>query len=738
MRKLKQYVPQDDFDMPKEIDLERYTAVLIRQSEERAAKDHIFSREMQLELPIYAMRLRKEKTDTWIHVYDEGAGVSGQKRIDEREELNRLYYDIKHGIVGEDGVRRTIGSLVIINEDRLFRDEFHTNDTTFIQLLAEYHVLLFVRTDHRRYDCTKHSDRNALLDKLIASRNYLDDHVYGRMNVSQEAKALQGLFDGRNLPMGFVVDKKVPKKEQHPLVYEPWVDAIRWLFKRFKELDSIGKLAYEIEALPYLFPDPTAEDFLRYTFKINMTKFPGGFKPTATGTLTYMLTNPTYIGCWVYKDAIVRWDNHPAIVDKDLFMSVYQRITGHDLEGNPVEGMERRKLQTRSADAVLKHLLTTPLGSMYVGNHEQPVYMRIMATHHSDKHTMHRDKAFSFSAELLDDIFLSRIKALALADQHIAEHIKASIDELEEEHVEAVVSIDDQLAHVRLEIQKTLAFLHDEILTLTAEEKAKYNRTLAGLRQREKDLIEAQNNTPQTTLKEDFQELADVLADIPGRLDGCTMERKQKLARLITESVVIEDVSVHWLRLTVFWRGPLAARPDVCFIWCQRGRRHVERWNADEDEYIKANCATGDKWTILNHFPEKTWNMIRERSLFLGVRRQVSQTVPIADNTTVSDLNIIPDRAIALRILEEVSQTSSKTVKRDSLSFAVWLYPAGLSEFVQALEHRNGDSDDPNGENGRGDGNANELANPLVAVGVSAEARERRNDNPGETAFQHS
>jgi len=693
--------------MPKEIDLERYSAVLIRQSDEKADEDHIFSRESQLQLPQYAMRVRRETTDKRIRIYDEGAGVSGQKRIDQREVLNRLYKDIKEGFIDEDGVRRYIGSLFIIHEDRLFRDEYHTNDTVFIELLAKHDVLLFVRTDHRRYDCTKPSDRNALLERMIASRNYLDDHVYGRMNGSQEAKALQGLFDGRNLAMGYVVDKKAKKKEQTILAYEPWVPVIRWLFKRFKELDSISQLGYEIEAMPYLFPDPTAEDFLRYTFKITMTKYPGGFKPTSFAAITHILTNPIYIGCWVYKDAIVRWDNHEAIVDKELFMWVYQRITGHDLEGNPIEGVERRRFQANSAQAVLKHILTTPLGSIYVANPEQPTYMRIMSPHESRKGPMHRDKAFSFSASLLDDIFLARIKALAIADQHIAEHIKASIDELEEEHVEAVVSIDDQLSYVRLEIQKTLAFLHDEILTLTTEEKAKYNRTLAGLREREKDLVEAKDNTPQTTLKEDFEELADVLADIPGRLDGCTMERKQILARLITESIVIEDVSVHWLRLTVFWRGPLAARPDVCFIWCQRGRRHVERWSAEEDAYITANYAEGDKWTILEHFPEKTWNMIRERALYLGIHRQISQTVPIADNVTISDLLVIPDREIALKILAEVSQTSSKTVKRDSISFAVWLYPAGLSEFVEALEHR----DD---EDGRRNGNDNGSAVPSL------------------------
>lgn len=709
--------------MPKQIDKERYTAVLIRQSDHGADQDHAFSRESQLKLVQYAMRLRGDITDEWIRVYDEGAGVSGQKRIDQRKELNRLYNDIKRSIVGSDGIKRNIGSLVIMHEDRLFRDEYHTNDTTFIQLLAEQDVLLFVRTDHRRYDCAKSSDRNALLEKMIASRNYLDDHVYGRMNGNQEAKALQGLFDGRNLAMGYVVEKKAAKKEQIILAYEPWIPIIRWLFSRFKELDSIAKLAYEIEAMPFLFPDPTAEDFLRYVFKINMTKFPGGFKPTSFASLVHILTNPTYIGCWIYKDTIVRWDNHPAIVDKELFMWVYQRITGHDLEGNPIEGLERRKFQANSAQTVLKKILTTPCGSIYTTNPEQPTYMRLTLVQHSkEKGRMHRDKTFSIPASLIDDVFLERTKEIAIADQHLAQHIKVSIDELEEEHVEAIVSIDDQLANVKLEIQKTLAFLHDEILSLTTEEKTKYNKALVGLRSQEKALMEVKENTSQTTLKEDLQELADVLSDIPGKLDGCTMERKQKLARLITESVVIEEISVHWLRFTVFWRGPLAIRPDVCLIWCQRGRRHVEQWSAEEDEYIKTNYAIGDKWTILERFPDKTWNMIRERSRFLEVHRQVSHVVPISDNITLSDLQVIPDRDIALQILKEVSQRSSKTVKRDSTSFAVWLYPAGLSEFAEILEQGNSETEHRNGNN-------SESACPATGIDLPTQYEGRGNAN---------
>src|SRR5260370_26110747 len=121
MRKLKAYVPKDDLEMPKQIDKKRYTAVLIRQSDHRAEADHIFSRESQLKLIQYAVRLRGDEDDKMVLLYDEAAGDSGQKRIDQRKELNRLYGDIKAGIIGSFGM---------IHADTLFRAQQHTPEPT--------------------------------------------------------------------------------------------------------------------------------------------------------------------------------------------------------------------------------------------------------------------------------------------------------------------------------------------------------------------------------------------------------------------------------------------------------------------------------------------------------------------------------------------------------------------------------------------------------------------------------
>ncbi len=671
MRKLKPYVPKDEFEMPKEIDKKRYTAVLIRQSDHRAEAEHVFSRESQLKLALYAVRLRGDEDEKWIRIYDEGAGVSGQKRIDQRKELNHLYKDIQDELVG---------SLVIMHEDRLFRDAYHTNDTTFIELLARQDVLLFVRTDHRRYDCTKASDRNALLEKMIASRNYLDDHVLGRMNGSQEAKALQGLFVGANLGMGFVTRGK--KKEQVILIYEPWAEKIRWMFNRFKELDDVYKLGHEIEKMPYLFSNPSVDDLMIYTFKIHMSRVPGGFKPSCIETIKYMLSNLSYAGAVIYKGSIISWDSTRAIVDKELALWAYHKITGRDVEGNLLEGVERRFLHTDSAQAVLKYILRDPAGSLYVSHPEQPEYIRqTFSKDNIAQGRILRDVPFAIRAHLIDDIFLERVKALAIADRHIAQTIEQSIRSLEEQHIEETVSLEDQLANVGLEIKKMLAFLHDEILSLTAKEKADYNKTLAGLRGREQELLEAQGQAKQVDLKKDFQELEDLLADIPGQLDGSTMVRKQKLAKLITESVTIEEVSVHWLRLTVLWRGPLANRPDVCLIWRQRGRRS-EDWRLTEDEYIKANYPDGDKLEMLEALPSRSWNMIYQRALTLGVHRHINTLNTLPQNVTIEDVNVIPERKMALKLVAEAA-------KRGNRSYGIWLYSAGLADFACEVDQQN-------------------------------------------------
>ena len=80
-----------------EIDRSRAVAILVRQSKSGADTAHAESRETQLGLQDYGRQLYGD-AEPDVRLYDEGAGVSGQKRIDQRVELDHLYRDMRSGI----------------------------------------------------------------------------------------------------------------------------------------------------------------------------------------------------------------------------------------------------------------------------------------------------------------------------------------------------------------------------------------------------------------------------------------------------------------------------------------------------------------------------------------------------------------------------------------------------------------------------------------------------------------
>ena len=46
-----------------------------------------------------------------------------------------------------------------------------------------------------------------------------------------------------------------------------------------------------------------------------------------------MLTNPTYMGHWCVKDAVVVWNNHPAIISEDVFDRAFNYLSAYGLDG---------------------------------------------------------------------------------------------------------------------------------------------------------------------------------------------------------------------------------------------------------------------------------------------------------------------------------------------------------------------------------------------------------------------
>src|SRR5258708_3947105 len=199
-----------------EIDEERATGVLVRQSRTGADTAQAESRETQLGLQDYGRQLYKKKKPD-VRLYDEGAGVSGQKRIDEREKLDLLYQDMHKGIVGK---------IVLSREEGLFRNKHMDQVGAFTKLAEEKRIKVIVppissaATEERTrvYDFTNYNDLKAFQDKMREAYGYIEGHVK-YMHLCKQNKADKGGWDGRFLPPG----PAVTGREQDPatVLYEP-------------------------------------------------------------------------------------------------------------------------------------------------------------------------------------------------------------------------------------------------------------------------------------------------------------------------------------------------------------------------------------------------------------------------------------------------------------------------------------------------------------------------------------
>jgi len=317
------------------IDKKRATATLVRQSNDGADIEHAESRETQLGLQGYGELLYGDDPPD-VRLYDEGAGVSGQKRIDQRGELDRLYQDMHKGI---------IGTIIVAREDRLFRNKHMDQVGAFTKLAEEKRIKVIVppissaASDEvtRVYDFTIYHDLRAFQEKMKEAYGYIEGHVK-YMHQCKQNKADKGGYDGRNLPPSFAVKGK--KQDQTIVVYEPWAKVIRKLALRARALDwDMGKLNREVAEMVFLFPEVPEEDRERYIFRTTIGHIPGvGYKPCDTQTIKSLLTNVMYIGWWQPdqdKPDIIT-DNHPAILDYALFAEGYARLTGYTLDGEPV------------------------------------------------------------------------------------------------------------------------------------------------------------------------------------------------------------------------------------------------------------------------------------------------------------------------------------------------------------------------------------------------------------------
>jgi hypothetical protein len=263
---------------------------------------------------------------------DEDSGISGTTGEDDRPGLKRLSRLI------EDGV---IGAVAVVNPDRLFRDSYLIHAGKFVEACVAQGVMIFV-PGYMDYDFRNPQLAGFFVDRFLDDcRNagkYLEYQIKGRLNKARSVMQRLGQWAGGVIAPGYMVNKVTSKYEPFP----PAADVVLAYFELFvhRFRGNAHRCAVHIANYGPYFPDwesPEVQALVPEGYfvqkPISMKRKANGQFYPAYSTLSNLLTSPTYLGHWIFRDQILMTadnhpvDNHPPLVSMELFTAAFNYLS---------------------------------------------------------------------------------------------------------------------------------------------------------------------------------------------------------------------------------------------------------------------------------------------------------------------------------------------------------------------------------------------------------------------------
>jgi len=270
-----------------------------------------------------------------IIMIDMDEGVSGTKKIDEREGMSTLF-----GLITQN----KIGAVACQDEDRLFRDVTQIQVNIFIEACKAHKVLVITPSmiynfAHEQMG-TFHARQFRFRSEMAA--DYIDTVIKGKLLSAKRSLSMRGRWTGSPMPVGFMVDtrKTFPDGSKNENwrnfeVFEPYASVVREYYRLFLFYSGcIRKTLRHIHKHGPFFPNPaecSPPEGYRVVYRIKPNTH--GWCIKSVHALGQMLTHAAYAGHWVVDGAIVKWNNHPAIVDEATFARSFNYLSPIDLNG---------------------------------------------------------------------------------------------------------------------------------------------------------------------------------------------------------------------------------------------------------------------------------------------------------------------------------------------------------------------------------------------------------------------
>ncbi|MFL5588665.1 MAG: recombinase family protein [Ktedonobacteraceae bacterium] len=611
---VEQTEPKNAWGAP-QLPLDRSVAIYPRQSTMKQVGN--VATEMQTDdLITFAQRYGWKKEQ--IIMYLEDLGVSGRLRMDEREGFTKLLRDITTG---------KAKAVIAFQVDRLFRDEWGVEYGKFMEICYTYGVIVVTPEFIYDFSVDWHVDR--FRRKCEEAYSYLRQQIKGRLIAARDRLARQGFYTCGGIPTGYIVDRRLkidglpnPYYRKY-ILYEPHARIVRRLFARFRELGGkISQLYRELRAQSVVFPTFDESVDPRTISKVALQKVPGGYHISLPG-LTTLLTNPVYIGWWMFKDEIISRQHHEPLVDEELFWYAFNRLSRYTIEGSVNEAANSKphakytQKGKPESEALLKDVIHSshPLLRVYVNYDEARGGRKDMAFYTF----RHRTNAvegphFVLSVSEVDGIFVDRLlfHLRTTADfESYRTYLEKQQHALQEQQADIqvhIVAVRSQMATIELNLK---SLTNPRLVANLNETYTKLEEELARLESSTQSPQQQQMHIEQLLTYYELMSRLDWQSDV-------TIEEKKVLITLLVQTCTIDILSPRFYKLVVQWRVPTWGTEEAIV---HRGGRPALHWSSEEDTLLRASYYANEKAALLALFPSRSWESIYTRAARVGLRK---------------------------------------------------------------------------------------------------------------------
>jgi len=473
--------------------------------------------------------------------------------------------------------------------------------------------------------------------------DYIKNQVKGLLVPAKRRAAMRGQYVGGSVPMGYVVDYHKDSETYRKLIpYEPHANVIRWMFKRYRELDGkINQLARELLALPVLFPDFVGVDRIPFN---RVRKVEGGYH-TSLDSLCYMLTNTTYIGYCTVAGTVVSKNNHEAIVSEEDFFYAFNRLSdtspdGEEQERMPTRPTRYRHLGTPPVDALLDGLVTGTKGTVYVQKGEK-CYTEWIKTHGMTSN------GWSMRVTTLDKIVTQRLIYRLKQDMKeedarndnlppTPDNMLTRLQEVQAVKVQQTNGMEEQLLQIARRLRRLDTLINMDEEDVDVEKLKEWTREQKQLLQTQAELQKKlkQAEASQATA----QETKTLLERARNNWNGLRFEKQKEFVNLVIDKIVGEEIAPHWLKLTIYWNAPYGV-VDTGYIWRQDGSTNP--WTDEENSILHTLYPTSEWGTILEQLSRRSIQGIMWQAKRKGIKREKRSVPTLASQICMEDVPVL-------------------------------------------------------------------------------------------------